>query len=75
MAAVRSNMTAYFAGVVTGILVMLLVRRLQRGSVKALIRRGEKIAAVKRYRALHGVDLKAALTAVEEIEARLREKR
>jgi hypothetical protein len=42
------------------------------GDIDALLRSGHKIDAIKRYRQLHGVDLKAAKDA---IEARARELR
>lgn len=38
--------------------------------IDGLLRAGQKIAAIKRYRALHGVDLK---TAKDAIDARARE--
>ncbi len=37
--------------------------------IVTLIRAGQKIEAIKRYRALHGVDLKAAKDAVDALEA------
>lgn len=40
-------------------------------SPEALMRAGQKIAAIKRYRELHGVGLKEAKDAVEVLEARL----
>ena len=39
--------------------------------VDDLIRRGQKIEAIKRYRKLHGTDLKDAKEAVEAIERQL----
>jgi len=38
--------------------------------IATLVRAGEKLEAIKRYRALHGVDLKAAKEAVEAIASR-----
>ena len=39
--------------------------------VDDLIRRGQKIQAIKRYRKLHGTDLKTAKDAVEAIERQI----
>ena len=39
--------------------------------VESLIRSGRKIDAIKRYRALHGVDLKEAKDAVDALERQL----
>jgi ribosomal protein L7/L12 len=39
--------------------------------VDELVRRGDKVQAIRRYRQLHGVDLKDAKAAVEAIERQL----
>ncbi len=40
-------------------------------TVESLIQQGNKIGAIKRYRDLHGVNLKQAKEAVEEIEKKI----
>jgi ribosomal protein L7/L12 len=69
------------AGAAAGVLLVLLSRRAERpggsrelrpgaaqpspAEIDALLRGGRKIEAIKMYRTLHGVDLKAAKDAIE----------
>jgi len=79
-------MTGYWIAAIAAVVLLALVSRrgeragsprLRSGDappsperIDQLIRAGQKIEAIKEYRALHGVDLKAARDAVE---ARARE--